>query len=76
MGFALWLTVDHHRLSALAMTSCGGNDMGGSVTTRSLSLRGKSEASDAAIHRLLADVDGFVSSVIATQWIATSFQPS
>ena len=31
---------------------------------------------DAAIHRVSGDVDGFVSSLTGSQWIATGFQPS
>ena len=31
---------------------------------------------DAAIHRVLGDANGFISSVIESQWIATGFQPS
>ena len=31
---------------------------------------------DAAIHRVLGEVGGFVSSLIDSQWIATGFQPS
>ena len=31
---------------------------------------------DAAIHRVSADAGGFVSSLTASQWIATGFQPS
>ena len=45
----------------------------GIVTTRSLSLRGGSEARDAAIHRVSRNADGFVSSVTGSQWIATGF---
>ena len=45
----------------------------GIVTTRSLSLRGGSEARDAAIHRVSGNADGFVSSVTGSQWIATGF---
>ena len=31
---------------------------------------------DAAIHRVSRDANGFVSSVAGSQWIATGFQPS
>ena len=52
MRFPYWFPVDRHGLSALAMTRCVGNDMGGSVTTHTLSFRGGSEARDVAIHRV------------------------
>jgi hypothetical protein len=38
-----------------------------------MSLRGKSEARDAAIHRVSEDADGVVSSFSGSQWIATGF---
>jgi len=57
MRFPYWFPVDRHGLSALAMTRCVGNDMGGSVTTHTLSLRGGSGARDAAIHRVSREGD-------------------
>ena len=50
-----------------------GNDMVGSVASRSLSLRGESGARDAAIHRVSRDADEFVSSLTGSQWIATGY---
>ena len=38
-----------------------------------LSLRGGSVASDAAIHRVSGDADGFVCSLTDSQWIATGY---
>jgi hypothetical protein len=53
--------VDRHGLSALAMT------------THSLSLRGRSGARDAAIHRVSEVAGGVDRSVIEGQWIATGY---
>ena len=72
--FAYWFTVDRHGLRPRDDKS-GGNDAL-AMTTHSLSLRGGSVASDAAIHRVSGDPDGFVSSLTGSQWIATGFQPS
>ena len=38
-----------------------------------MSLRGGNGSDDAAIHRVLGDADGFVSSLTGSQWIATGF---
>ena len=57
MRFPYWFPVDRHGLSALAMTRCVGDDMGGSVTPHPLSLRGGSGARDAAIHRVSREGD-------------------
>ncbi|MDA8990217.1 hypothetical protein N9H45_01655 [Opitutales bacterium] len=86
MRFAHWLTVDRHGLSALAMTRCGGNNMGGSVTRRSLSLRGGGGAKDVAIHRVLGGVTDDLSlpslvhsgsprayAIAMTKWEKTAF---
>ena len=47
----------------------------GSVSTRSLSLRGKSGARDVAIHRVPGEANGFVYSLAGSQWIATGLRP-
>jgi len=56
--------VDRHGLSALAMTRV--------VVAFCLSLRGGQQY-ETAIHRVSGDADGFVSSITASQWIATGF---
>ena len=58
---------------ALAMTRWGKDAL--AMTTHSLSLRGGSGASDAAIHRVLREADGVVSSLTGSQWIATGLRP-
>ena len=50
--FAYWFTVDRHGLAALAMTRWGGSDVSGSVTSRSLSLRGGSGGRNGSEHNL------------------------
>ncbi|MFL2914637.1 MAG: hypothetical protein ACJZ64_08385 [Opitutales bacterium] len=50
--------------------------MGSSRATHTLSLRGGSVASDAAIHRVSRGCVQLVSSLTSSQWIATGFQPS
>ena len=49
------------------------NEVGSSKATHTLSLRGESEASDVAIHRVSEKAVGFVSSFMDSQWIATGF---
>ena len=58
---------------ALAMTRCEENEVCGSVTTRSLSLREESEVRDAAIHRVLGETIQLVCSCTVTQWITTGY---
>ena len=59
------------RAYALAMTRWGNDAL--AMTTHTLSLRGGSGASDAAIHRVLGDAGGVVCSLTGSQWIATGF---
>ena len=56
--FVCWFTVDRRGLRPRD-DKVRGNAVSGSVTTRSLSLRGKSEARDAAIHRISEDASRF-----------------
>jgi hypothetical protein len=49
--FGFWFTVDRHGLRPRDY-KVRGSDVDGSVTTRSLSLRGENGVSDAAIHRV------------------------
>jgi len=66
--------VDRHGLPALAMTRVvfyhEGNE---EIVVLTLSLRGRSGARDAAIHRVSGDAVEFVCSFIEGQWIATGF---
>ena len=41
-----------------------------------MSLREGNGVTDAAIHRISRDANGFVSSLTGLQWIAAGFQPS
>ena len=59
------------RAYALAMTRWGNDAL--AMTTHTLSLRGGSGASDAAIHRVLGDAGGVVCSLTGSQWIVTGF---
>ena len=60
--------VDRHARKGLAMTML--------VWVRSVCHCEEDRMDDAAIHRVSGDVDGFVSSLTGSQWIATGFQPS
>ena len=68
--------MDRHVGKGLAMTRVvfyhEGNE---EIVVLTLSLRGGSGARDAAIHRVSGNAGGFVCSFIASQWIATGFQP-
>ena len=74
MLFARWHTVERHGLRPRddKVQSDKRNQL---RTTRTLSLRGESEASDAAIHRVSGNAFEFVCSLTGSQWIATGFRP-
>jgi hypothetical protein len=73
----LWGPVDRHGLrprdDKSGVLYHEGSEVIGAFT---LSLRGGSEARDAAIHRVQGRADGVGGSVTGLQWIATGLQPS